>query len=173
MFADDVKLYKIITCSLDIFHLQEDLNRFVVWSAINGMSLNIGKCCYISFYRGGKKFDSAYSILDSRLRLVSSIKDLGVEFTRDVTFSSHINVITARAHKVLGFIYRNSTDLSWSSVRLLYCSLVRSSLEYASIVWSPFYEVHKLTIERVQNRALRICAYRSGVRIINHDYNDI
>ena len=39
--------------------------------------------------------------------------------------------------------------------RTLYCALVRSKLEYASNVWSPYRIKHKLLIENVQRRATR------------------
>lgn len=36
--------------------------------------------------------------------------------------------------------------------KLLYCSFVRSLLEYASVIWCPFSDVHIKRLERVQRK---------------------
>lgn len=61
---------------------------------------------------------------------------------------------------MLGFILRSCTDLSVYSLRLLYCSLVRSHIEYASIVWFPLYNIHKTQLDSVQRKFIKYCAYR-------------
>ena len=39
--------------------------------------------------------------------------------------------------------------------KLLYCSIVRPKLEYASELWSPYTAKHKLLLENVQPRAIK------------------
>lgn len=41
------------------------------------------------------------------------------------------------------------------AIKTLYCSLVRSILEYAAPVWTPFYATQILAIERVQRKFIR------------------
>ncbi|KAI5707844.1 hypothetical protein M8J77_010983 [Diaphorina citri] len=51
MFADDVKLYKSITCPEDYLLLQRDLDRFSEWLSLNGMELSLHKCFVMEFSR--------------------------------------------------------------------------------------------------------------------------
>lgn len=41
------------------------------------------------------------------------------------------------------------------------------------MVWSPMYAIHKTTIERIQNKFLRFCAFRINHTIVDHNYNGI
>ena len=45
-------------------------------------------------------------------------------------------------------------------MKLLYCSLVRSRLEYASLVWDPLSKVHIDCLERIQKKILRLLYYK-------------
>ena len=59
---------------------------------------------------------------------------------------------------MLGLIKRTCKGLDDpTTLRALYCSLVRSNLEYCSVVWSPYTKrnVDKL-LERVQRRATKL-----------------
>ena len=56
LFADDVKLYYVISSNSDSELLQADLSRLEAWSLRNGLPLNPGKCKVISFSQGVCKF---------------------------------------------------------------------------------------------------------------------
>lgn len=66
---------------------------------------------------------------------VNSIRDLGISLECNMSFSSHIHLITNRAFKMLGFIYRNTRNFKCiNTINLLYFSLIRSYLEFFFIV---------------------------------------
>lgn len=46
------------------------------------------------------------------------------------------------------------------SFKVLYYSYVRSKIEYASIVWFPFYRCHIATIESVQRKFLKFLYFK-------------
>lgn len=78
-----------------------------------------------------------------------------------MTFDDHIGYIVSKASKCLGFIFRAAklfTDIY--CLKTLYCSLVRSTLEYAVVVWAPYYENAKAQIEAVQHRFIRFALRR-------------
>ena len=58
---------------------------------------------------------------------------------------------------------------------VLYCSLVRSPLFYASQVWSPYYANISSRIESVQHRFFRLLSFKicKGMGFSDHDYSDI
>lgn len=155
-YADDLKIFRVIASSADCVELQEDINRLLIWCDDNGMRVNSKKCKVISFSRSNSISLHQYNMGLDFLERVDSICDLGVTIDSKLRFNEHISIITAKAFTVLGFIRRHAsgfTDIY--CLKTLFCSLVRSILEYASPVWSPFYVKHNLAIERIQKSFLR------------------
>ena len=76
---------------------------------------------------------------DTILEEAKEFKDLGILTNNGLSWNSHIDMITAKANRMLGLIKRTCMDLKdESTLKTLYCSLVRSNLEYCSVVWCPF-----------------------------------
>lgn len=85
------------------------------------------------------------------LERVSLIKDLGVTIDSKACFNEHVAVTTSKAFATLGFLRRNASDfVDLFALKTIYCSLVRSQLEYAVQVWAPYYAVQADRIERIQ-----------------------
>lgn len=162
MFADDLKLFRIINNTYDALSLQNDLNNLSLWCDANLLKLNPAKCNQISFTRSNNPIIFEYHFNNATLNKVNLIKDLGVLFDQKMTFKSHILKITSQALKVLGCIHRDSSFFSIETYKLLYSTLVRSILEYSSVVWNPVYDVDKESIEKVQSKFLRQCAFMMG-----------
>ena len=60
---------------------------------------------------------------------------LGVKIASDLNWKNHINNITAKANKSLGFIRRNLSNCPKNVKDQAYKSLVRPHLEYCTAVW--------------------------------------
>lgn len=160
MFADDLKFSRVIESSLDTILLQEDFNRLVHWCKNNNMSLNNSKCFKMTFSRNRNIIKSNYHIGNHIIDSVETTRDLGVVYDSKLTFIPHIDNVIKRASKMLGFVIRNAKIFRKVKTKiLLYNSLVRSILEYCTVVWRPHYAVHSLRIERIQKRFLRHLAY--------------
>ena len=87
---------------------------------------------------------------------VQSFKDLGVTFDHQLKFDQHISSILKKAFSMLGFIIRTSRHFSHiESIILLYKTLVRSNLEYASIIWNPSTKTQVDALEKVQRKLTR------------------
>lgn len=128
----------------------------LIWCDNNGMNVNSKKCKIISFCRRENLFQHNYTMGATAVDRVHSICDLGVTIDSKLRFTEHIGIITAKAFSTLGFIRRHAnsfTDIY--ALKTLFCSMVRSILEYAAPVWCPQYVTHILTIERVQKKFLR------------------
>ena len=117
------------------------------------MEFNIKKC---KLMRITKKNPIARNLFinGSELEVVNGFKDLGLLTDNILSWNQHVNKITARANKVLGLISRTCGGFhDPATLKTLYCSLVRSQLEYCSVVWSPHAQKCITAIERVQRRA--------------------
>ena len=62
-----------------------------------------------------------------------------------------------RAFQRIGLIKRCFTNLTQKKVATLYTTTIRPILEYASIIWQPFYIKDIDKIQKVQDRSLSLC----------------
>ena len=156
LFADDSKLFLLLVQPNSSYVLQNDLDNLINWTTDNQMELNHTKCKALRISRKKTPFQTNYSINGHTIEQVTTMKDLGVIMSKDLSWSRHIESIVSQANKTLGLIKRTCKDVkNVQTRRTLYCALVRSKLEYASNVWSPYTIKHKLLIENVQRRATR------------------
>ena len=72
-----------------------------------------------------------------------------------LSFTKHIDVITKKAHNMMGIIKRNFIHLDKSIFIPLYTTIVRPHLEYGQCVWSPYKRGDVRRIEAVQRYATR------------------
>ena len=92
----------------------------------------------------------------SKLENVNHIADLGVIIDNRLNFNEHINDKIKKAYSMLGIIKRNFKYMDNFTFLTLYKSLVRSHLEYAGSIWSPYKKGLIESIEKVQRRATKI-----------------
>ena len=174
LFADDLKICRIIKSLEDCMKLQEDLNAVSKWCQLNGMQLNVSKCFVVRFHRVKQTIQFDYSLNDTSLESKSEVKDLGVYFDSNLNFNFHVNFIVNKALKLLGFIKRILQDFSnINCFKTLFCSYIRSVLEYACQVWSPFYDQYIQQIERVQKKFVRFVAFKMGIASEDVVYEDV
>lgn len=161
LYADDMKVYSRIGAPSDAFALQSDLDSLQQWCVDNGLHLNVSKCSVVSFTRSKSPVLFDYLISGVTLPRLKTVKDLGVVFDAGLTFNEHITSVVSAAMKCMGFIIRNTKEFtSPESLLSLFNSLVRSRLEYASVVWSPCYAVHVQELETVLRKFLKFLSFR-------------
>lgn len=116
----------------------------------------------ITFSRKNKPINFTYSIDNKQIKKTNSVRDLGVNLDHKVAFSEHVESITARAYRNLGFVMRVCkpfTDIA--CLKIVYYAYVRSLLEFASIVWNPQYSIYINKIERIQKFFVRHLNFRT------------
>lgn len=161
LYADDLKLYSRITSIDDCLHLQHNIDTIFQWCELNRLDLNPNKCFVMSYGLMQQTLQYDYVIDGSVLTRPHTIRDLGVVYDSKLAFVEHVNHTVTNAYKVLGFIIRNCRDFTRrETLVLLYNSYVRSRLEYASVVWEPYYGVHIGSLEAVQRRFLKYLNFR-------------
>lgn len=161
LFADDYVVVREITNAQDLTTLQTDLNAISDWCNDSLMTLNNNKCKVLRVSRTASN-PPAYQLNNTILESVTSYRYLGVHITSDLTWSLHINHIVNNANRTLGYLRRNFSSAPASLKLLLYKTLIRSKLEYASAVWDPSTAKLIDSLELVQN---------NSTRFILHNYN--
>ena len=78
-----------------------------------------------------------YSLNNQVLETVSSAKYLRITATDDLDWGQHINSVTSKVTKILGFLCRNLTLAPKETKVAAYTALVHPQLEYAAPIWTP------------------------------------
>ena len=81
---------------LKCFELAEDLIRVEKWESIWQMSMNPDKCEVLP--REEHKVNYTYELDNSVLTNANVCRDLGVYFSKTLSFSHHCNIISRNVH---------------------------------------------------------------------------
>lgn len=150
LYADDMKIFKQIRNIDDCYLLQQDLARLESYCTSHNLDLNVSKCFLITFTRKTNIIVQNYTLNSHNLKRVNYIRDLGVIHDSKLTYEKHIDYIANKAYKAMGFLQRTCSQFSSVKIiKILYCSFVRSSLEYCSQVWNPRYDIYNSRIESI------------------------
>ena len=152
LFADDCLLYRTINSQSDHLTFQKDLEALEKWASGWGMRFNAKKCYLMSFNSRSSHF---YTLNNHILQKVKQNPYLGILISEDLKWEPHLIKISKKANSTLAFLKRNLRHCPEPHRRTAYISLVRSVLEYGSIVWDPYYVKGINRIETIQRQAVR------------------
>ena len=155
LFADDCLLYREIHSPTDHHILQNDLKELERWATDWGMSFNAKKCYILPINRKDRSKNYFYQLNNTILQHVDQNPYLGLQFSGDLTWTPHITKIAKKASHNLGFIRRNLHHCPKICRKSAYLAIVRSTLEYGSIVWDPYMDKDIKILEQIQRKAAR------------------
>ena len=146
-------MYRQIDSAQDHSILQDDLNKLVDWSNTWKMKFNVDKCVVMNFGTLKNKSKYEYKMNNQTLEVAKHNPYLGVELSDNMKYNLHINTITSKASRVLGFVKRNLKHCPKTVKERPHQSLVRPKLEYSSPIWNPQQRTQIKQIEQVQRNA--------------------
>ena len=157
LYADDVKLFQEITEENDTRVLQENLNRLNDWTNHSLLKFHPDKCevMRVAPKNNKNEITQGYKIGKDILKNVSEVKDLGIVFKDDLSFTDHINKIVKKANSLAGLLRRSFVYLDKTTFKQIYVSIVRPHLEYGAPIWNPHQKNLITQLENVQRRATR------------------
>ena len=157
LFADDTKCaYTLPTGISASPEFQADLDALHHWSVVNGLKFNDKKSVCMRFSRVSDTIQPVYTLDGVPIKVLSGHRDLGVMFSSDLSWSDHIDYVTAKCYKVIGLLRRAfSSSLPVLIKKQLYLLLVRSHLSYCSVLWRPHLLKDVEKLENIQRRATK------------------
>jgi len=174
LYADDVKLYTVISTENDVTRLQNDINAIYHWSQLWQMEISVCKTFVMPI--GGKLLPilkHEYLLDNSALPTVTRARDLGIIVDCELTFTDHINNIVSRASARANLIHRCFVSRDRHSLLRAFIVYVRPILEYGSCVWSPRFLRDIEAVESVQRHFTKRLAglgevdYETRLNILN------
>ena len=174
LFADDTKIYcriPRINNSVNIESLQQDIDRLVTWSAKWQLPFNLSKCTVLHLGKFNPRH--VYNMNGHSIEEVSKEKDLGVMIDEQLKFHDQTSYVTSKANRTIGIIKKTFMNINTDTFLNLYKALIRPQLEYANVIWGPFYSVDQNKVENVQRAATRMIpsirhlSYEQRLRILN------
>jgi ribonuclease HI len=162
LFADDSATYKsgknIKALTKDI---QLSLDNIVNWCDKWGFKISTEKSCGVIFTNKVKSKNSIkLKIKGKELKMEPKVKFLGMIFDARLTWSDHIKYVVDKCKSALNLM-RCLSGSSWGASKKcllsIYKSLIRSHLDYGSVVLDTAVKTSKAKLDTVQCKALRIC----------------
>lgn len=158
-FADDLSNSAADVCldSLTV-KLQDIYNNVKAFCDKRNLSINLEKTQLIVLKSPRKHLPSNFHItLDNVVISPSStVKLLGVTLDQHLTMAAHIDMVIKKCHGLLGMLRRATVYLPTELLKLIYTSVIRSHLEYASAVFTTAAQTHLNKLDVIQKIASRI-----------------
>lgn len=175
IYADDVKIFLPVKIIDDCLLLQHDLRNFERFVDVNRLSINPSKCSVITYARRVQPIIFDYSLGHTILRRVETVRDLGVTMDQCLTFNDHINTVVKESLQLFALTRRFGRDFDDPhAILTIYTNLVRTKLDFASVVWRPQYDIHVQRLEAIQRKFVKFALRNLGwTREQMPDYDEL
>ena len=161
LFADDTSLLEVIDKHdphTSFNKINQDLDKLKQWSDQWRSQFNESKSVYMILTK--KRTEPTYPSVkmnNIELKKVDSHTHLGLTINKNLTWNDHINKITAKASKRIDCLKRIRTLVPRTTLEILYKSMIRPVLEYASILYDNLTSYLSIRLENCQRAAALIC----------------
>ena len=170
LFADDTSLSCTATNINDLEGIiSHDLNIISNWSKQWLVYFNPQKTEFL--YYGHQQSPS----LEFEMTMLTpsfSHKHLGVTFSNDYKWKSHINNIITSSSTLIGIMRNIEFKIRRKALNQIYISYLRPLLEYASSVWDNCNNFEKYKLEKIQLEAARIVTGSTRSTSLNNIYRE-
>ena len=158
LFADDTTIFLAHSQNSPdaTSQLQSDLNRIVEFGKTWGIVFNPSKTIQQTFSHR-KSQALRLSFQGVPLKTQENHKHLGVNFSSDLHFHTHVNDIIQKINKSVGPLYAVAKYLSRDTLNLIYKMYLRPVFDYCDVVYDSNLTVaDAMRLERVQLKIARL-----------------
>ena len=115
------------------------------------MDFNPSNCQVLQITKSKHPAQHVYMLHGQAPEAAEHAKYIGVHISKDLSWNTHINRITANANRTLGFLKRNIKTQHTGIRTAAYSTLVHPQVEYASPVCRPYPQTYVNKLEMVQS----------------------
>ncbi|GFQ78429.1 putative RNA-directed DNA polymerase from transposon X-element [Trichonephila clavata] len=141
--------------------IQTTINNFTKWAEQNGFVFSAEKTVSVVFSQKRGVFPNPeLFICRSLIKVVKEFKFLGLIFDQSLRFHRHLKDLKIRSAKALNTL-KVLANTRWGADRTsllrLYRALIRSKLDYGSVVYSSACKSLLKILDPVHHQGLRLC----------------
>jgi hypothetical protein len=136
LFADETKIFRVISSLDDQQILQNHLVKLENWSDTWLLKFHPKKCKHMNIHRTPKEDEVKYKLLGQEISKVKDEKDIGVVIDEALSFDKHVCQKMNKANSIFAALRRTFRNLNADIFLPLYKIPVRTHLDYASTVWA-------------------------------------
>ena len=142
-----------------IYIIQKAINSIAEWCDYHGPKISITKTHFNIFTKKTISYEPTLTLNGVNLKREEFVKYLGVTFDQSLTWGKHINKVAESCKQPLNMM-RKVSKHDWggdrATLKLMYTSLIRSKLDYASFLFSNAADCHLKKLDQIQYKAIRI-----------------
>ncbi|XP_016409773.1 RNA-directed DNA polymerase from mobile element jockey-like isoform X2 [Sinocyclocheilus rhinocerous] len=168
LYADDGALWKRGRNVLFVENkMQKAVNEVENWANCWGFRFSVAKTQVICFSKKKKNPSLNVKMYGYQLEQVNVLRFLGMWMDSKLNFKIHIQKLIEKCKKGIN-VLRCLSGAEWGascqSLKRIYGAVIRSNIDYGSVVYSSANKILLKKIEVIQNQALCICcgAFRSS-----------
>ena len=132
-------MYLIVTSKDDSHTLQQDLIKLEHWEKTWEMHFNPSKCQVMHICKFPNLIKTQYVLHGQVLEAVEHAKYLGLDIDNKLSWNNHIQNVTTKANKTLGYLRRNTRDKHKGIRQTSYQTLVRPQSKVCLPCMEPSY----------------------------------
>lgn len=168
LFADDTVLV-VRNRDIDtaIKQTNHDLGNVYNWLNLNKLKLNTNKTEYMAISKKKLIIDQNCIIIGNEaIKRVEHVKYLGFYLDENLNFNKQIDVLRKKLASKINFMKRISKKLTFDTKKTIYNAIIAPHFEYCSTLYINCNKEQIDTLQKLQNRAMRIilnCEFRTHI----------
>ena len=170
-YADDANIIVTADDELELKHkINTILQALNSWVAGNGLKLNLQKTKYMIF-TNRRKINREMDLFLNGVKIEYSECErfLGVMMDSNLSWTKHINLLSAKISRNAGIIYKLKGKVPQSVLKNLYDSFIQSHLNYCSSVWGLGSKSSLQSLFRAQKKSVRAIDNKYNILFYNKD----
>lgn len=157
LFADDTLLH-ITTTDLEdgILKMNSDLENIFKWLNQNKLKINVTKSKWMIVCQNRVANVNSILLNNVEIERVKTIKYLGVIIDDHLKFQDHLNAIKKKISSKIYLLARIRKKINLNVAKMIYLSTIQVHFDYCSSVLFLCNKQQLHTLQKLQNRALRV-----------------
>ena len=154
-FADDNALSAFATTDSELIKIESESEVVIDWFKINTMVVNPDRFQAIILDKQKRDHTDEHITVDNQqIKVVSSVKLLGLQLDDKLNFNLHISHICKSATNQLNALIRLKKFMNFEEKKILINSYVMANFNYCLLIWMLSNASSLKKIENLQKRAL-------------------